>query len=155
MTTAARTAARIFQAIWAGGITAGTFDVFAALLIYHGTASGLAKAIARGWYGPAVKTMPTWVEAVGLASHYGILLIAAAVFVLASLRWAILRRTAWISGPLFGAAIYVVMHYLIVPLSNSNGTPPTGLNFELEFAGHLFLVGLPIALWARAILGRD
>jgi hypothetical protein len=154
-TTGQHAPAKIFQAIWAGGITAATFDVFAALIIYHGTLSGLAKAIARGWYGPAVKTMPTWVEIVGLASHYAILLVAAAVFVLASLRLPILRQLAGITGPAFGAGIYLVMHYIIVPLSNSGGTAPTGLNFELEFAGHLLLVGLPIALWARAILGRD
>ena len=155
METATRTPWKVFQAIWAGGTTAATFDVFAALVIYGGTASGLAKAIARGWYGDAVKTLPHYVEIVGLASHYAILLAAAAIFVFASLRWPVLRRMAWITGPVFGACVYGVMHYIVVPLSNSGGTAPTGLNFELEFAGHLLLVGLPIALWARAILGRD
>ena len=92
---------------------------------------------------------------IGLASHYGILLVAAAVFVLASLRFPALRRMAWITGPLFGVCIYLVMHYAIVPLSNVHGRPAKGLFFMEEFAGHLFLVGLPIALWARAILGRE
>ena len=65
---------------------AATFDFFAAMLIYGGTASGVAKAIARGWYGMAVKTMPPIVDVIGIASHYGILLaFAAAIFVVSSL----------------------------------------------------------------------
>ncbi len=146
---------KVFQALWAGGITAATFDFFAAQLIYKGSASGVAKAVAKGWYGPAVKTMPWPVDAVGMASHYAILLIAAALFVGASLRLPVLRARAWITGPLFGVGIYVVMHYVVLPLSAAGSGNPVGVQFAEEFLGHLFLIGLPIALWARAILGRD
>lgn len=38
----------VIGAILAGGFMAATFDFFAAMLIYHGTASGVAHAIARG-----------------------------------------------------------------------------------------------------------
>src|SRR6185437_15493530 len=103
--------ASIVAAILAGAFMAATFDFFAAMLIYGGTASGVAHAIARGWYGDAVKTMPPIVDVVGIASHYTILLIAAAIFVAASLRFPVLRRRAWITGPLFGVCIYVVMHF--------------------------------------------
>jgi uncharacterized membrane protein YagU involved in acid resistance len=146
----------IAGAILAGGFMAATFDFFAAMLIYGGTASGVAHAVARGWYGAAVKTMPPIVDVIGMASHWGILIVAAAVFVVASLRFPILRQRAWITGPLFGVCIYVVMHFVILPLSAVHAVNnPKGIQFVEEFLGHMFVIGLPIALWARAILGRD
>jgi hypothetical protein len=152
----ARTPTTIAAAILGGGFMAATFDFFAALLIYHGTASGVARAIARGWYGAAVKTMPPSVEVVGIASHFLILIVAAAIFVLASLRLPVLRRLAWIAGPLFGVCIYLVMHFVVLPLSAVHAVNnPSGLAFVEEFAGHMLVIGLPIALWARALLGRD
>lgn len=104
-------------AVLAGGFMAATLDFFAAMLIYHGTANGVAKAIARGWYGEGAKAGGTTIEVVGMASHWGILLAAAAIFALASLRFPALRREAWITGPLYGICIYLVMHFV---------TPRTG-----------------------------
>jgi len=146
----------VLGAILAGGFMAATFDFFAAMLIYGGTASGVAKAIARGWYGDGAKAGGTTIEVVGMASHWGILLIASTIFVLTSLRFPVLRRQAGITGPLFGVCIYIVMHFVIVPLSAVHKiSNPHGIQFVEEFAGHMFVIGLPIALWARAILGKD
>ena len=146
----------VIAAILAGGFMAATFDFFAAMLIYGGTASGVAHAIALGWFGAAVKTMPPIVDVIGIASHYAILLIAAAIFVLTSLRFPVLRQRAWITGPLFGVCIYVVMHFVIVPLSAVHAVNnPKGIPFVEEFCGHMFVIGLPIALWARTTLGRN
>lgn len=156
LSSAAPSRGNVLAAILAGGFMAATFDFFAAMLIYGGTASGVAHAIARGWYGDAVKTMPPIVDVIGIASHYMILLIAAAIFVLTSLRFPVLRRMAWITGPLFGVCIYLVMHFVIVPLSAVHKiSNPHGVQLIEEFCGHMFVIGLPIALWARAILGRD
>ena len=154
-TAPAPSGASIIAAILAGGFMAATFDFFAAMLIYGGTASGVAKAIARGWFGMAVKTMPPIVDVIGIASHYGILLIAASIFVLTSLRFPVLRQRAWITGPLFGVCIYIVMHFVILPLSAVHAvTNPKGIQFVEEFCGHMFVIGLPIALWARALVGK-
>ncbi|MEO7026713.1 MAG: hypothetical protein ABI056_04080 [Caulobacteraceae bacterium] len=146
----------VLGAILAGGFTAATLDFFAAMLIYHGTASGVAKAVARGWFGEGAKAGGTNIEVVGMASHWGILLTAASIFVLTSLRFPVLRHRAWITGPLFGICIYGVMHYVIVPLSAVHRViNPKGFQFMDEFAGHMLVIGLPIALWSRAILGED
>jgi uncharacterized membrane protein SirB2 len=152
--TPSPSAGSVIAAILAGGFMAATFDFFAAMLIYGGTASGVAKAIARGWFGMAVKAMPPIVDVIGIASHYGILLIAASIFVPTSLRFPVLRQRAWITGPLFGVCIYIVMHFVIVPLSQAPPSSPKGIQFVEEFCGHLFVIGLPIALWARALVGK-
>jgi uncharacterized membrane protein YagU involved in acid resistance len=115
----------------------------------------VAKAVARGWYGDGAKAGGTTIEVVGMASHWGILLIAAAIFVLASLRFPVLRQRAWITGPLFGICIYLVMHFVILPISAVHATSnPAGIKLVEEVAGHMFVIGLPIALWARALVGR-
>jgi hypothetical protein len=145
---------KVLVASLGGGITAAALDLLAAVLIYHGTAVGVMKSIARGWLGPAARSGGAAVAALGLASHIGILVVAAAIFVLASVRAPILRRWFWITGPVFGACVYGVMHYVVVPLSRAPHRLPQGSNFAWEFASHLFLVGLVIALWARLVLGR-
>jgi uncharacterized membrane protein YagU involved in acid resistance len=146
---------RVLTAVVAGGLTAATFDFLVAMTLNQLDAITIGKAIARGWYGKAAMQGGLDVALIGVASHYTILLAASAIFVFASLRFPILRRMAWIVGPLFGAAIYGVMHYLILPLSAVHAIAnPKGVKFVWEFCGHMFLVGLPIALWSRAILGK-
>jgi hypothetical protein len=147
---------KVLLAIVGGGLTAATFDFLVAMTLNHLDAVTIGKAVARGWYGKAAMQGGLDVALIGVVSHYTILLAAAAIFVFASLRFPVLRRQAWIVGPLFGAAIYGVMHYVILPLSAVHAVAnPKGVKFIWEFAGHMFLVGLPIALWARAILGKD
>jgi hypothetical protein len=146
----------VVPAILAGGFTAATFDFIAAMLIYHLPAANVGRAVARGWFGrEAAMKGGMDVVAIGVASHYFILIVAAAIFVFTSLRFPILRRMAWITGPLFGICIYVVMHYVVLPLSHAGPGSPRGLQFVEEFCGHMFVIGLPIALWARKFLGPN
>ncbi|MEO8113249.1 MAG: hypothetical protein ABI655_02630 [Phenylobacterium sp.] len=144
----------VLSAILAGGITAATCDFIAAMLIYGLSPERVGKAVARGWFGKAARDGGADVVAIGVASHYFILIVAAAIFVFASLRFPILRRMAWVTGPVFGICIYVVMHFVVLPLSavHASGNPP-GIQFVEEFLGHMFVIGLPIALWARKFLG--
>ena len=90
----------MLAAILAGGLTAATFD----FLRRHAHESTwppitIGKAVARGWFGKAAMQGGLDVALIGIASHYAILLVAAAIFVFASLRFPILRRLAWIVGP--------------------------------------------------------
>jgi uncharacterized membrane protein YagU involved in acid resistance len=146
---------KVLIAILAAGLTAATFDFLFAMGMNHLDWVTIGHAVARGWYGKAAMQGGLDVALVGVASHYAILLIASAIFVFASLRFPILRRMAWIVGPLFGACIYGVMHYVILPLSAVHAVAnPKGIKLVWEVLGHMFGIGLPIALWARAILGQ-
>lgn len=147
---------KVILTILAAGLTAATFDYLFAMGLNHLDWITIGHAIARGWYGKAAMAGGRGMALVGIASHYTILLVASAIFVFASLRFPILRRMAWIVGPLFGACIYGVMHYVILPLSAVHAVAnPKGVKFIWEFCGHMFGIGLPIALWARTILGKD
>jgi hypothetical protein len=147
----------VAKAIVYGGLTAASLDLLSADLIYRVDLITVMHSIARGWYGPSAMSGGADVAVVGLASHYAILTVAAAIFVLTSLRFPVLRRLWWLTGPAFGLGIWVVMHYLVVPYSHA-GQPipdwPLKTKGMEELVGHLFLVGLPIAGWARRLLGR-
>jgi hypothetical protein len=148
--------AGVVPAILAGGLTAATCDFIAAMLIYHLPALTVGKAVARGWFGrenPMAGGLD--VSLIGAASHYFILIVAAAIFVFASLRFPILRRRAVIAGVVFGLCIYGVMHYAVLPLSAAGPGNPKGVQLYEELAGHMLVIGLPIALWARKFLGSD
>jgi hypothetical protein len=146
----------IVPAIVAGGLTAATCDFIAAMLIYHLPALTVGKAVARGWFGrEKAMTGGLDVSIIGIVSHYSILLVAAAIFVFASLRFPILRRRAAVAGILFGLCIYVVMHFVVLPLSAAGPGNPKGVQLVEELLGHMFVIGLPIALWARKFLGTN
>ena len=87
---------------------------------------------------------------IGLVSHYGILLIAAAVYWAASRRFPILQSRALIGGALFGVLVYLFMNFVVLPLSAF----PFDLSYPLPrlvegFASHAVFVGIPIALAIR------
>jgi uncharacterized membrane protein YagU involved in acid resistance len=147
---------RVLPAILAGGLTAGVLDFIAACVIYELPPVTIGKAVARGWFGrQAAMVGGLDVAAIGVVSHFFILIVAAAIFVFASLRFPILRREALVVGPLFGLCIYGVMHFVVVPLSAAGPGQPQGAQLAMELLGHMVLVGAPIALWARRFLGTE
>jgi hypothetical protein len=146
---------RVLAAIALGGLSAGVFDFSVAC-----AESGLApltigKAVARGWFGKAAMHGGTDVAVIGIVSHFAIMTAFAAAFVLVSLGAPILRRLFVVTGPLYGAAIFCFMRFVVLPLSAVGYSMPKPPVLYIEFAGHLFLVGLVIAGAARALLGKD
>ncbi len=88
----------------------------------------------------------------GLLLHFLIAIIAAAVYVVASLRWTALRRQAVAAGLVFGLLVYVAMNYVIVPLSLAPASyPKANLATWTGLIVHA-LFGLIIALTARRVL---
>jgi hypothetical protein len=82
--------------------------------------------------------------------HFVIAFGAAAVYYLASRKLGFLVSRAVVCGLLYGVAVYVVMNFVVVPLSASppRGTPPRAAMI-VPVIGHMLLIGLPIALAAR------
>jgi uncharacterized membrane protein YagU involved in acid resistance len=88
--------------------------------------------------------------ALGLALHYAILLVAAALFHAVARRWRWLRDEPVTTGLVYGIAIYVFMNFVVLPLS----AYPFTMTFPLLRTAtgllvHMGGVGLPIALVTR------
>jgi hypothetical protein len=146
---------RVLTAIVAGGLTAGVFDFCVACVESGLQPVTIGKAVARGWFGKAAMHGGDDVALIGIASHFAIMLAFAAAFVLVSLRAPILRRLFFVAGPLYGAAIFFFMRYVVLPLSAAGFSMPKPPVLYFEFTGHVLLVGLVIAGVARVVVGKD
>jgi hypothetical protein len=140
-------------ALW-GAAIAGTLDIVYAIVFFgfrgvpamrilQSVASGLlgAPAYRGGW--------PT--AALGLALHFAIMFVIALLFVAASRRVVALRRHAIAAGASYGLVVYVVMNFVVVPLSAvpQRGGSAATLVIALGLLVHVVLVGIPIALCAK------
>jgi hypothetical protein len=140
------------QAIFWGGLVAGTLDAVDGVIAY-GTQGWnpihVLQYIASGALGESAFHGGLATAALGAAFHFTIAWVAAAVYVLTSRRLQVLKTFAVPTGLLYGAAVYFFMNYLVLPLSAvAAGTFQLGL-FLNGVIGHALFVGLPIALFAR------
>ncbi len=146
--------ARLLTPILAGGLAAGVLDLAAALgqAALGGTSpERLLQAIASGLLGSAAYQGGWSTALLGLLAHFIIATGAATVFVLAALRIPSLLAAPWVSGPLFGLAVWATMRFVVVPLSafpHAQSAEPSALASAMLI--HVLFVGLPIAFAARA-----
>lgn len=136
-------------------VVAGTLDITDACL-WWGITKGVPperifQSIASGLLGKAAFKGGAQAAALGLALHFAIMAVMVAVYVLASQRLRVLTRRPAVMGLAYGAATYVVMNYVVLPLSQVG---PRGAfvlsSFINGLAAHLFLVGLTIAMIATS-----
>lgn len=116
------------QAIVYGGLTAGTLDIGAASLIYRLNPVVVLHSVASGILGQASFSDGTPSALLGLGLQWGMSLVIAAVYAVAAGRAPALARS-WIrGGVIYGVVIFVVMNYVVVPLSAA--WPKQSLNFH-------------------------
>jgi uncharacterized membrane protein YagU involved in acid resistance len=156
MTTAESRDMRSFPlgAILLGGLVAGTIDIGAAALINTTDPLIILRAIASGVLGRAAFQGGLPVSALGLVLQEAMSLVIAAIYVLAAVRLPVLIRR-WIPASLFyGVVIYVVMTFIVVPLSAA----PMKLHFALvrnaEDLAAMLLFGLIIGFCTQYVAGR-
>jgi uncharacterized membrane protein YagU involved in acid resistance len=135
-------------------LIAGTLDISDAL-IFNGLrgvpALGLLRFIAACLVGVSALHGGLAMATLGLAIHYTITLVWSALFLFAATRISFLTRHAVVSGLVYGGLIYVVMNFVVLPLTRlpprSHHHPwPVLLNGVLAL---MLFMGLPIALISR------
>ncbi len=143
---------RAWETMVYGGLAAGVLDFFDAVVFnaLRGTSAvRVWQFVASGLLGRAAFNGGMKTALLGVLLHFMIAFILAAIYYVACRLWpTLLRRSEW-WGIIYGVAVYVVMNFVVLPLS---AAPPLG--FKLSPAlngviGHALLVGLPIALAAR------
>jgi hypothetical protein len=135
-------------------LIAGTLDISDALIFYglRGVpAAGLLRFIAACLVGVSALHGGLAMAALGLAIHYTITLFWSALFLLAATRFTFLTRHAIASGLIYGGVIYIVMNYVVLPLTRlpprtHHLAPAVLVNGVLAL---LLFMGLPIALIAQ------
>ena len=137
-------------AIGVGGLIVGVLDLLYAIMVYSPRHPILIpQTIASGVLGPKSYRDGMVSAVLGLVLHFVIALGAATVYYLASRKLTFMLRRAILFGMLYGAAVYLFMHFVVLPLSAvPSGHTPLAYA-AAEFVEHWFCVGLPIALSVR------
>lgn len=175
---------RTGSAIWKGGLVGGALDILYAFIVYGLPPFGLVpeqvlQSVAAGWVGRTDSMAGGWPTALlGAVTHFSIAACMAVVFVWAARRWPALIARPVLWGLIYGFGLYVAMNYIVAPLSAAQPTGhfPADMGEVLARLGesfsvirpknnvplligtlftHMVLVGLPIALIARAALRRS
>jgi hypothetical protein len=127
-------------------------DITAAFVVYGlrgSTPLRILQSIAAGLLGAAAFKGGLPTAALGLLLHFFIATTAAAVYYAASRRLDVLLRRPVVSGVLYGVVVYVVMNYVVVPLSAIGRRPVLSPLAAVIVVVHMVCVGLPIALVVR------
>jgi hypothetical protein len=146
-----------FPLVVAGGLVAGTLDlVYVCTLVQalHGLGPGwILRSVAAGWLGrDAAFAGGTGIALLGAATHYGIAIAMAIAYYQAAKRLPALARNPVLYGPVYGIALYIIMNFVVAPLSAAASQWQWHWIQLAHLAAHMFLVGLPCALAsARAL----
>jgi hypothetical protein len=145
---------RALAAILWGGAIAGAFDLTYATVFYglRGVKPiRVSQSIASGLLGPKAYEGGFATAILGVVLHFVIAIGAATVFYLLSRKLAFLTQKPILGGPLYGAAIYFFMHFVVLPLAANPRFRTTTLSIPTvcDFAIHMILIGPAIALAAR------
>jgi hypothetical protein len=151
MTTTNRSP-QFLKAIALSCLIAGTLDISDALIFYglRGVApTRLLQGIASGLLGRGSYAQGTRSAILGLLLHYFIATTAATIYIFASRRLP-LSRHPFLWGGLYGVCVYIVMNYVVLPLSKIGLRPtPPLVPLINGVAALIFCIGIPIALIAR------
>ncbi|HMA43166.1 MAG TPA: hypothetical protein VKO86_04075 [Gemmatimonadales bacterium] len=136
-----------------GGIIAGGLDIVYAIVFWavkRGVpAQRILQSVAAGLLGRASFAGGLRTAALGLVLQCFIAVTMSLTYYLVSLRWARLWQRPLPYGAAYGALLYVIMNYLVVPLSAASAGSKDPLWVVLSIAVHMFLIGIPIALFTR------
>ena len=142
-----------WRVVVVAGVVAAGIDLTYALVFYgaRGIPPGrIPQSIASGLLGPASFKGGIATILLGIALQFLIGICIAAVYYLASRKLPILLQQAALCGIAYGAAVYCVMHYVVLPLSAAPKGQPAIIAMVTDFVVHLFGVGLPLALIIRS-----
>jgi len=143
----------ILLTLIATAVLAGTLDLIFATSFWslRGVPpQRILQSIAAGAQGAGAYGGGTASAVLGVTLHYLIATCMVLVFYLASRRWPVLVEFPWLAGCAYGVLLYLVMTWVVVPLSAAPAPRPAPVDLSwvlASIAAHMLLVGLPCA-WA-------
>jgi len=162
------------RAVLIGGLLAGTLDISYAFIVYgpltyHLSPVAVLQSVAAGWLGEdAAHARGALSALLGLGTHLMLATAMAAVFVVSATRLPALKFHPLMWGLVYGFGLYVVMTYLVLPLSAAHRSQQFATNLheiaarlQVSFSSirprnrglllgtlvtHMVFVGVPISL---------
>jgi len=140
-----------FLAIFWGGFLCGVFDITQAIIAFRLQAglkpAQVLQSVASGLLGKAAYQGGMKTAVLGSLLHFLIAFIWATFYYIVSRRLAIMLDRPILCGLLFGEFVWIVMTFIVLPLSAIHRWPPSWNAAAIITGpiGHTVLVGLPIA----------
>lgn len=148
----------LWKVIAGATLLVGTLDISDAFIFYglRGVApTRILQGIASGVLGRAAFGMGNRSALLGLIVHFFIAFSATMVFLLASRRLPLASRP-FLYGSLFGIALYIVMNYVVLPLSKIGLRPiPPLIPLINGVAALIFCIGIPLAFISRRYVSQQ
>ena len=131
-----------------GGIIAGTLDIGAASLINSAKPTRILQVIASGLLGKSAFADNSTVG-LGLVLQWAMSIIIASIFVVA-VQWRPVLKRHWLkAGLAYGVVIFLVMNYVVLPLSAIGHPPRFRVVHFMEDIVAMLLFGMIVAFFAR------
>jgi uncharacterized membrane protein YagU involved in acid resistance len=144
---------RALETILLGGAAIAILDIANAMsfwALYRGTEPRvILQSVAAGLLGRPAFSGGAPAAWLGAFLHMFIACAIAAAYYAACVRRPSLLGRPLAYGAIYGAAVYLVMNQVVVPLSRARPVPFTLAWFLANFMGHVLLVGMPVAFIAR------
>jgi hypothetical protein len=148
----------LWKVIAGATLLVGTLDISDAFIFYslRGVPPmRILQGIASGVLGRAAFGMGHRSALLGLFFHFFIAFCATSFFFLAA-RNLPLAHHPWLYGALFGVTLYIVMNYIVLPLSKIGLRPrPPLVPLVNGIAALVFCIGIPLAFIARRYVPRQ
>jgi hypothetical protein len=136
----------------------GILDISDAFIFYglRGVApTRILQGIASGVLGRGAFSMGNRSALLGLLFHFFIAFSVTTVFLLASRRLPLASRP-FLYGSLFGIALYIIMNYVVLPLSKIGLRPtPPLIPLINGVAALVVCIGIPLAFIARRYVAQQ
>lgn len=135
----------LLRAVLSGGLIAGTLDIGSACLINSLPPRVILKSIASGVLGAASFHDGLRADLAGLGLQWAMSLLIAAIYAVAASRCAALGRRSILGGIAYGVLIFLIMNYVVVPLSAAPFHPSMQPMKVVENLLAMVLFGLIVA----------
>jgi hypothetical protein len=142
----------LFLAAWP---VCGALDIGYAILTswYKYPPLVILQGVASGPFGDNVDRLGWLGGLLGLGVHFTIMAAMVAVFCLVVARYPRLISHAVVAGLIYGAILYVVMYWIVLPIRYPTEFPQTNpVRIGKALLPHLLCVGLPLGLLTQRLL---
>ena len=154
-----------FMTVLQAGLVAGVLDISATMflnvvILKQTTATELWQSLASGLLGDVAYQRGLETAVLGVALHFTIALVWAAIFAVGRDQLPALRRVASTGGMIaaggvYGALVWLIMNFVVLRLSRASSDSLTDADFWAQLAIHMVCVGSPIALIVCRARGQD
>lgn len=137
----------------AGGLITGTLHVIIqvvgvfVLIVRSSTLMVGLQYVASGAIGDAAYAGGLTTALLGLILEFVITIIIAGIFIFSAGQIALLQKNVIVGSLLYGFGVFIVMNFIVLPLSAAIILPPPPMWFLIEIIlEHILLIGLPLGI---------